>query len=966
MTLGMLSLVVFCIAMACCAAIRDLEIVILQNLTSMTSFDSVNSMEIEFLERGEPISDKNLQRDKSVFGLYKVKTTCTFSELCVTNISIGSEITVHNNGISVWHVKIEEDTNLQNGARCYLVDEAAAKVNGDLVIFPQGGSALVHAGTTPGNRCFWCRVEEGKWEYSTFTVFRHFIKPHTTVIDIGSWIGPTALFAANLAHRVIAIEPCNLANEILTANVKLNPHLNIEVLLNCISSVFEVVTMRSNGILANSASYVVRGEGAWEGDWRRQYAKPVQCLPLPLVVTELKCKGPYFIKFDTEGFEAEIIPSLATWISDEHPTLFISMHMHIRTFTSQENISLASVLSQFSYLFSVNSTCERCGISELLIPVSTISSDTLCESCDYLATFEDPFNSPSETPNSNDVLSRPAHPFIYILVGVYDSEGVSSEHIFEWFPSPLVGLEEQEESYLTQTLDLFCKQWNLTDDERITIADAAHTQAREKGIQFRAQNDQVEVSFYNILFEEDSERNAFTLRRFFESPMDYHVFRWSKHDLTQDLLGAVTSTCETVLLNEPAHCKALWAAVDVQWGRGVFVALVACKTGRLFPMDLRDDSAAMLYGGVSTVLEAMAWGMLAEGINFVVLAPKNTDTDIVYPFPILDTGIHDSDTDHHHAVVTIFEQMSRKPDVVWVMSLDLAKILSDVYSIPSICTYFTSHPEVVNINLYPKILHRFVSFNMRASVVGSDDYLRDHSFALYHGIVSDELEFGTASDRKQITFITMEYNQIWKGLFNFCNLARMNPSERFVVYGVPTAARAYCTYNAGESIPDNMFFMGVASRDGIAQALRQSKVYVLLSTVEETFGRTVIEAASKGTPVLGNCYGALPELIGSILVPMAKNFSLGLTALSIADLNDNLHHLLNVTDSDRRAILEASKKRFHIDKEVWGMLRASRILLTTGSDGDRLSKLLLSTFDVGWDAWGIWRRHCHKMEMEGY
>ena len=43
---------------------------------------------------------------------------------------------------------------------------------------------------------FWLVFENG-WEEDTFKIFEHLISPHTTYVDIGAYIGPTALMAAS-------------------------------------------------------------------------------------------------------------------------------------------------------------------------------------------------------------------------------------------------------------------------------------------------------------------------------------------------------------------------------------------------------------------------------------------------------------------------------------------------------------------------------------------------------------------------------------------------------------------------------------------------------------------------------------------------------------------------------------------------------------------------------------------------
>ena len=60
------------------------------------------------------------------------------------------------------------------------------------------------------------------WENETFDIFDSYVKPNTTVIDIGSWFGPTALYLSCLGAKVIAVEADRESVEVLKNNISLN------------------------------------------------------------------------------------------------------------------------------------------------------------------------------------------------------------------------------------------------------------------------------------------------------------------------------------------------------------------------------------------------------------------------------------------------------------------------------------------------------------------------------------------------------------------------------------------------------------------------------------------------------------------------------------------------------------------------------------------------------------------------
>ena len=75
----------------------------------------------------------------------------------------------------------------------------------------------------PGaHRRFWERVARGDWEPETFVIFDRFIREDTLFVDIGAWIGSTALYGVQRADLCIAFEPDPVAFAELEINVAVN------------------------------------------------------------------------------------------------------------------------------------------------------------------------------------------------------------------------------------------------------------------------------------------------------------------------------------------------------------------------------------------------------------------------------------------------------------------------------------------------------------------------------------------------------------------------------------------------------------------------------------------------------------------------------------------------------------------------------------------------------------------------
>ena len=70
------------------------------------------------------------------------------------------------------------------------------------------------------NNLFWAKFSKNKWEPLNLKIYKSLIVKNTNYYDIGSWIGPTVLIAANFFPKEIyAFEPDSIAYEELKNNI---------------------------------------------------------------------------------------------------------------------------------------------------------------------------------------------------------------------------------------------------------------------------------------------------------------------------------------------------------------------------------------------------------------------------------------------------------------------------------------------------------------------------------------------------------------------------------------------------------------------------------------------------------------------------------------------------------------------------------------------------------------------------
>lgn len=145
---------------------------------------------------------------------------------------------------------------------------------------------------------FWPMWENGGWEPDT----RRVIAEHAagkTYVDIGAWVGPTVLWAADAgAFSIRAFEPDPVARGILEANVRLNG-LAVDIRPQAVAAAAGLLTLSVEDF-AGSTSGVY-------GDPR---ATDLHDIKVPSVSVEDACYGAGFVKVDIEGAELDLIPAL--------------------------------------------------------------------------------------------------------------------------------------------------------------------------------------------------------------------------------------------------------------------------------------------------------------------------------------------------------------------------------------------------------------------------------------------------------------------------------------------------------------------------------------------------------------------------------------------------------------------------------------------------------------------------------
>lgn len=173
------------------------------------------------------------------------------------------------------------------------------------------------------NLDFWKSVEDGRWEPNTFKIFDNFLSADCICLDIGAWIGPTALYVANLAKHTYAFEPDPVAYQELELNVHVNKNTEwvsrLTIYNKAIASSCGTIKLGSRSSGGDSMSSILFRDKNTNWD--------VKAVTLQQVIKDEKLQNEkLFIKMDIEGGEYELIPKIKDSLTQNEVTLYISIH----------------------------------------------------------------------------------------------------------------------------------------------------------------------------------------------------------------------------------------------------------------------------------------------------------------------------------------------------------------------------------------------------------------------------------------------------------------------------------------------------------------------------------------------------------------------------------------------------------------------------------------------------------------
>ncbi len=192
------------------------------------------------------------------------------------------------------------------------------------------------------------------WEPETFQVFEEAKDPTGIAIDLGAWIGTTAIWLSKHFHHVLAVDADIVSLGCLKQNLRASDCYNVSICNCAISDKNGDVIFGPRGLQAlNDSMSCIKSQPYHKDDYIVQSITLKQLIETNIPMGRQKIS---FIKCDIEGGEESILEDILNFVLENHCKAYISFHLD--WWTSRNIDEFADLFRKFNTNCPGNNVCE--------------------------------------------------------------------------------------------------------------------------------------------------------------------------------------------------------------------------------------------------------------------------------------------------------------------------------------------------------------------------------------------------------------------------------------------------------------------------------------------------------------------------------------------------------------------------------------------------------------------------------
>jgi FkbM family methyltransferase len=256
------------------------------------------------------------------------------------------------------------------------------------------------------------------WESETFEAFDKVKDKEGIAVDIGGWIGTTAIWLSHNFHHVVVVEPDRTSLECLRMNLNASKCPNVSICEQAVAGTEQEVIFGPRGSVLNESMSYIKDKISNENDYAVKSITLKQlCNDYVYDNDDLNSRNISFIKCDIEGGEEDILEDVLQFAYDNKCSVYMSFHL---------DWWKSKKIADFDHLFNrFKTNCPIVSVSEYVTknPFASVLFEPLANIADLDCQYDQTLVVVLMVKNEETVMGATLQPFI--------DGGVDSFFIFD-------------------------------------------------------------------------------------------------------------------------------------------------------------------------------------------------------------------------------------------------------------------------------------------------------------------------------------------------------------------------------------------------------------------------------------------------------------------------------------------------------------------------------------------------------